>query len=63
MLFVFPTMMSPFRSWAGSSVMHIRPLWPGPMWLKAKTKQSEPVIGNTQTFTENSNSKLKSPLN
>lgn len=37
-----PTMMSPFRSCAGSSVMHTRSLWPGPMWLKAAQEVSEP---------------------
>lgn len=34
--FIFSTMTSPFRSWAGSRVMHTRSVWLGPMRLKQK---------------------------
>lgn len=55
----FPTMMSPFRSCAGSSMMHTWSLWPGPMWLKQKQQRSlshgARVWKQLQIFTESSN--------
>lgn len=54
-----PTMMSPFRSCAGSSMMHTRSLWPGPMWLKQKQQRSlshgARVWKQLQIFTESNN--------
>lgn len=51
-LFFFPTMMSPFRSCAGSSMMHTRSLWPGPMWLKQKQQKSVAWSRSVEAITD-----------
>lgn len=51
-LFFSPTMMSPFRSCAGSSMMHTRSLWPGPMWLKQKQQKSVAWSRSVEAITD-----------
>lgn len=64
-------MMSPFRSCAGSSVMHTRSRWPGPMWLKAAQEVSEPgstkndfakVFSVAERYDQLTRSQMNKPL-